>query len=130
LPARYQARLLQLSPKFQYLIAQLQLQPQLKQALPSITALSFKTRPRIQRPTQRIINMPLYQPTPSNPRQRLSILTNSTLGHDLNAAFKASSLTSRSQSIEETPAPPPSPVDFSFPNTPAENRSPSGSESS
>lgn len=62
-----------------------------------------------------------------NPRQRLSILTNSTLGHDVSAAFKASSLASRSSGINETPAPPPSPVDFSFPSTPAEQRSPSGS---
>jgi hypothetical protein len=67
-----------------------------------------------------------------NPRQRLSILTNSTLGHDVSAAFKASSAaTSRSPpQIGETAAPPPSPIDFSFPSTPAEQRSPSGSESS
>ncbi|OCK78158.1 hypothetical protein K432DRAFT_267808, partial [Lepidopterella palustris CBS 459.81] len=51
-----------------------------------------------------------------NPRQRLSLYTNSTLGHDVSAAFKASS--TRSTTIEETPAPPPSPVDFSFPNVP------------
>ncbi|KAF2195975.1 hypothetical protein GQ43DRAFT_384313 [Delitschia confertaspora ATCC 74209] len=66
--------------------------------------------------------MPIYQPTPSNPRQRLSLLTHSTLGHDVSAAFKASTLASRpeTQNIQETPAPPPSPVDFSFPNTPTE----------
>ncbi|KAF2850232.1 hypothetical protein T440DRAFT_397478 [Plenodomus tracheiphilus IPT5] len=70
--------------------------------------------------------------SPFNPRQRLSILTNSTLGHDVSAAFKASSatLTSRSSNVYETPAPPPSPVDFSFPSTPAEGRSPTGSERS
>ncbi|KAF2495393.1 hypothetical protein BU16DRAFT_389234 [Lophium mytilinum] len=54
----------------------------------------------------------------TNPRQRLSLYTNSTLGHDVSAAFKASS--TRSATIEETPAPPPSPVDFSFGSTPAE----------
>jgi hypothetical protein len=69
--------------------------------------------------------MPLYQPAATNPRQRLSLLTNSTLGHDVSAAFKASSIASRSsQEVGETPAPPPSPVDFSFPSTPAESRSP------
>ncbi|KAI8938655.1 hypothetical protein NX059_004525 [Plenodomus lindquistii] len=73
--------------------------------------------------------------SPFNPRQRLSILTNSTLGHDVSAAFKASSsttsstMTSRSSNVYETPAPPPSPVDFSFPSTPME-RSPVGSERS
>ncbi|KAF2244697.1 hypothetical protein BU26DRAFT_84526 [Trematosphaeria pertusa] len=74
--------------------------------------------------------MPLHQ-SAANPRQRLSILTNSTLGHDVSAAFKASStISSRSsQEFGETPAPPPSPVDFSFPSTPAEQRSPDGSES-
>ncbi|ORY04283.1 hypothetical protein BCR34DRAFT_57965 [Clohesyomyces aquaticus] len=72
--------------------------------------------------------MPIHQPTPSNPRQRLSLFTNSTLGHDVSAAFKASNA-SRSQEIGETPAPPPSPVDFSFPSTPQEQRSPTGSES-
>ncbi|KAF2795444.1 hypothetical protein K505DRAFT_239834 [Melanomma pulvis-pyrius CBS 109.77] len=73
--------------------------------------------------------MPVHQST-ANPRQRLSILTNSTLGHDVSAAFKASSIASRStQEVSETPAPPPSPVDFSFPSTPAEHRSPTGSES-
>jgi hypothetical protein len=64
----------------------------------------------------------------SNPRQRLSILTNSTLGHDVSAAFKASSsslASSRSSEREgevrsvnvddnEIRAPPPSPVDWSF----------------
>jgi hypothetical protein len=58
-----------------------------------------------------------------NPRQRLSILTNSTLGHDVSAAFKASTtIASRSSAVNETPAPPPSPVDFSFPSTPADSR--------
>lgn len=74
--------------------------------------------------------MPSYSASASNPRQRLSILTNSTLGHDVSAAFKASGLISRStQEVSETPAPPPSPVDFSFPSTPAEQRSPTGSDS-
>ncbi|OCK94299.1 uncharacterized protein K441DRAFT_561656 [Cenococcum geophilum 1.58] len=62
----------------------------------------------------------------TNPRQRLSLYTNSTLGHDVSAAFKASapsSISSRSTTIEETPAPPPSPVDFGFATTPAEQRS-------
>ena len=69
-------------------------------------------------------------PSPStfNPRQRLSILTNTTLGHDVSAAFKASETASanasRPSDIYETPAPPPSPVDFSFPATPAEGQSP------
>ncbi|KAF2711710.1 hypothetical protein K504DRAFT_373857 [Pleomassaria siparia CBS 279.74] len=73
--------------------------------------------------------MPFHQST-SNPRQRLSILTNSTLGHDVSAAFKASGVASRSvEEINETPAPPPSPIDFSFPSTPAEQRSPARSES-
>ncbi|KAJ4375835.1 hypothetical protein N0V83_001112 [Neocucurbitaria cava] len=73
--------------------------------------------------------MPAPNASAFNPRQRLSILTNSTLGHDVSAAFKASSMpTSRSTDVNETPAPPPSPVDFSFPSTPAEQRSPSGSE--
>ncbi|KAF2000516.1 hypothetical protein P154DRAFT_575875 [Amniculicola lignicola CBS 123094] len=66
--------------------------------------------------------MPLHQPTPSNPRQRLSLFTNSTLGHDVSAAFKASGASRASQDINETPAPPPSPVDFSFPSTPNEQR--------
>ncbi|KAF2688024.1 hypothetical protein K458DRAFT_385590 [Lentithecium fluviatile CBS 122367] len=63
--------------------------------------------------------------------KRLSILTNASLGHDVSAAFKASNtISSRStQEFGETPAPPPSPVDFSFPSTPAESRSPNGSES-
>ncbi|KAL5115251.1 hypothetical protein ACEQ8H_006843 [Pleosporales sp. CAS-2024a] len=65
-----------------------------------------------------------------NPRKRLSILTNSTLGHDVSAAFKASSQASRSAEVYETPAPPPSPVDFSFPSTPKEPRSRNGSQSS
>ncbi|OCL02767.1 hypothetical protein AOQ84DRAFT_357223 [Glonium stellatum] len=71
--------------------------------------------------------------TSTNPRQRLSLYTNSTLGHDVSAAFKAShpsstssstsSMTSsRSSTIEETPAPPPSPVDFGYAATPAEQR--------
>ncbi|KAF2029893.1 hypothetical protein EK21DRAFT_66695 [Setomelanomma holmii] len=65
-----------------------------------------------------------------NPRQRLSILTNSTLGHDVSAAFKASSSRISDAGDKETPAPPPSPVDFSFPSTPQEQRSPNGSERS
>jgi len=49
----------------------------------------------------------------SNPRQRLSLYTHRTLSHDVAAAFKASTpLTIRTQNIEPTPAPPPSPVDF------------------
>ena len=71
--------------------------------------------------TQPNIKMP--SPAPFNPRQRLSLLTNSTLGHDVSAAFKASSSATSSRSsdvnVNETPAPPPSPVDFSFPSTPA-----------
>ncbi|KAF1838415.1 hypothetical protein BDW02DRAFT_489182 [Decorospora gaudefroyi] len=55
--------------------------------------------------------MPSAQPTSFNPRKRLSILTNSTLGHDVSAAFKASS-SRTSADVNETPAPPPSPVDF------------------
>ncbi|KAJ4383378.1 hypothetical protein N0V86_001425 [Didymella sp. IMI 355093] len=66
-----------------------------------------------------------------NPRQRLSILTNSTLGHDVSAAFKAaSSQQERSQVYGETAAPPPSPIDFSFPSTPKEDGSRRGSASS
>ncbi|KAF1937947.1 hypothetical protein EJ02DRAFT_39401 [Clathrospora elynae] len=72
--------------------------------------------------------MPSSTASAFNPRQRLSILTNSTLGHDVSAAFKASSnIASRSSDVNETPAPPPSPVDFSFPSTPARSRTPSGS---
>ncbi|KAF7680434.1 hypothetical protein GT037_002085 [Alternaria burnsii] len=67
--------------------------------------------------------MPASAASAFNPRQRLSIFTNSTLGHDVSAAFKASSgLTSRSSDANETPAPPPSPVDFCFPITPADSR--------
>ncbi|KAH8726471.1 hypothetical protein GQ44DRAFT_613914 [Phaeosphaeriaceae sp. PMI808] len=73
--------------------------------------------------------MPASTSNVFNPRQRLSILTNSTLGHDVSAAFKASGLASRSADINETPAPPPSPVDSSFSSTPADQRSPCGSES-
>ncbi|KAJ4992298.1 hypothetical protein SVAN01_02317 [Stagonosporopsis vannaccii] len=58
------------------------------------------------------------------PRQRLSILTSSSLGHDVSAAFtlKASTSPSQQRSIVygETAAPPPSPIDFSFPSTPKE----------
>lgn len=59
------------------------------------------------------------------PRQRLSILTSSSLGHDVSAAFTlkaASSSPSQQRSIVygETAAPPPSPIDFSFPSTPKE----------
>ncbi|EMD63796.1 hypothetical protein COCC4DRAFT_32347 [Bipolaris maydis ATCC 48331] len=60
--------------------------------------------------------------TAFNPRKRLSIFTNSTLGHDVSAAFKASANLSRASGFNETPAPPPSPVDFSFPSTPTESR--------
>ncbi|CAA9959231.1 hypothetical protein PTNB73_01343 [Pyrenophora teres f. teres] len=67
--------------------------------------------------------MPSSTASVFNPRQRLSIFTNSTLGHDVSAAFKASSgLSSRSSDVNETPAPPPSPVDFTFPSTPAHSR--------
>ncbi|KAF2747090.1 hypothetical protein M011DRAFT_403303 [Sporormia fimetaria CBS 119925] len=70
------------------------------------------------------------QSNTANPRQRLSLLTNSTLGRDVSAAFKASSVNSRSShEISETTAPPPSPVDFSFPATPAESHSPSSTKS-
>ncbi|KAF2402493.1 hypothetical protein EJ06DRAFT_342013 [Trichodelitschia bisporula] len=49
----------------------------------------------------------------SNPRQRLSLYSHRTLSHDVAAALKASPpLTIRTQNIEPTPAPPPSPVDF------------------
>lgn len=69
--------------------------------------------------------------TTYNPRQRLSLLTNSTLGHDVSAAFKASASGTtpqeRSNVYGETAAPPPSPIDFSFPSTPKEDRR--GSES-
>jgi hypothetical protein len=69
------------------------------------------------------ISMPASTASALNPRQRLSILTNSTLGHDVSAAFKASTtIASRSSAVNETPAPPPSPVDFSFPSTPADSR--------
>ncbi|KAF3050906.1 hypothetical protein E8E11_002785 [Didymella keratinophila] len=65
-----------------------------------------------------------------NPRQRLSILTNSTLGHDVSAAFKASSSQQERSHFGETAAPPPSPIDFSFPSTPKEDGSRRGSASS
>ncbi|KAF2436263.1 hypothetical protein EJ08DRAFT_645261 [Tothia fuscella] len=46
-------------------------------------------------------------------RQHLSLYTHRTLSHDVAAAFKTSTpLTIRTQNIEPTPAPPPSPVDF------------------
>ena len=90
------------------------------------------TNPPNKPQTQTTPKMPY--PTPhshsSSPRHRLSLLTHSTLGHDVSAAFKASSyktsfdsiLSSRSSETHanETPAPPPSPVDFSFPGTPTE----------
>lgn len=61
--------------------------------------------------------------TTFNPRQRLSILTNSTLGHDVSAAFKASSSSTQERSYYgETAAPPPSPIDFSFPSTPTSGK--------
>lgn len=55
-----------------------------------------------------------------NPRQRLSILTNASLGHDVSAALSqktaadASAAYQRSIVYGETAAPPPSPIDFSF----------------
>ncbi|KAF1931802.1 uncharacterized protein M421DRAFT_2430 [Didymella exigua CBS 183.55] len=54
-----------------------------------------------------------------NPRQRLSILTNASLGHDVSAAFQASSSSQqeRAHVYGETAAPPPSPIDFSFPSS-------------
>ncbi|KAH6643578.1 hypothetical protein C7974DRAFT_407310 [Boeremia exigua] len=61
-----------------------------------------------------------------NPRQRLSILTNASFGHDVSAAFtvKAAASPSQQRSIVygETAAPPPSPIDFSFPSTPKEKQ--------
>jgi len=49
----------------------------------------------------------------STSRERLSLYTHRTLSHDVAAALKASTpLTIRTQNIEPTPAPPPSPVDF------------------
>ncbi|KAK7719138.1 hypothetical protein SLS57_005871 [Botryosphaeria dothidea] len=57
----------------------------------------------------------LSQPRPVHPRERLSLFTHSTLGHDVSAALKASSPLdiSRTKAIQETlEAPPPSPVDF------------------
>ncbi|KAF2834999.1 hypothetical protein M501DRAFT_942797 [Patellaria atrata CBS 101060] len=62
----------------------------------------------------------------TNPRQRLSLYTHSTLGHDVSAAFKASKPNSaRSSQIEETPAPPPSPVGFEFPSGSSRPQTPS-----
>ncbi|KAG9206531.1 hypothetical protein G6514_003363 [Epicoccum nigrum] len=54
-----------------------------------------------------------------NPRQRLSILTNASLGHDVSAALSVKIAASnaseqRSYVYGETAAPPPSPIDFSF----------------
>lgn len=53
-----------------------------------------------------------------NPRQRLSILTNASLGHDVSAALSVKTASSASQQrgyvYGETAAPPPSPIDFSF----------------
>ncbi|KAF9732987.1 hypothetical protein PMIN06_006895 [Paraphaeosphaeria minitans] len=70
------------------------------------------------------------QQSANNQRHRLAIYTSSNLGHDVSVAFKAGSTFSRSiQEFNETPAPPPSPIDFSFPSTPAEQRSRAGSES-
>ncbi|KAF1809362.1 hypothetical protein P152DRAFT_403512 [Eremomyces bilateralis CBS 781.70] len=56
----------------------------------------------------------------SHPRVRLSISTHPTLSHDIAAAFKASqpiSIRTIGVSVAETPAPPPSPVDFGFTDT-------------
>ncbi|KAF2134903.1 hypothetical protein P153DRAFT_380715 [Dothidotthia symphoricarpi CBS 119687] len=57
-------------------------------------------------------------PSTAPPRQRLSLLTNSTLGHDVSAAFKASPSAPSSRTgaivVGETPAPPPSPVEYAF----------------
>ena len=53
-----------------------------------------------------------------NPRQRLSILTNASLGHDVSAALSVKTASRASQQrgyvYGETAAPPPSPIDFSF----------------
>ncbi|KAF3010939.1 hypothetical protein E8E13_010209 [Curvularia kusanoi] len=53
-----------------------------------------------------------------NPRQRLSILTNASLGHDVSAALSlkisSNAAQQRSHVYGETAAPPPSPIDFSF----------------
>ncbi|KAB2574141.1 hypothetical protein BFW01_g5364 [Lasiodiplodia theobromae] len=57
----------------------------------------------------------LSQPRPVHPRERLSLFTHSTLGHDVSAALKASSPLdiTRTKAVQETlEAPPPSPVDF------------------
>ncbi|KAF1984442.1 hypothetical protein K402DRAFT_306356, partial [Aulographum hederae CBS 113979] len=57
--------------------------------------------------------MPQTSTASSTPRQRLSLYSHSSLGHDVSAALKASSpLSIRTNDIQETPAPPPSPVDF------------------
>jgi len=59
--------------------------------------------------------MPQTTSNPSHPRQRLSLNTHSALGHDVSMALKASPpLTIRTTDIRETPAPPPSPIDFGF----------------
>lgn len=51
----------------------------------------------------------------TQPRQRLSLYINSSLGNDVAAAFKRSDSFDGSRNlIEETPAPPPSPIDFGF----------------
>lgn len=85
-----------------------------------------KQHPQSNQPNS--TKQPHKMPSAISPRQRLSLLTNSTLGHDVSAAFKASSTTSsRSSDVNETPAPPPSPVDFSFPSTPKEMGSPRSS---
>jgi hypothetical protein len=88
------------------------------------------TSPTLYNITSTTTKMPVTAST--NSRQRLSVITNSKLGNDVSAAFKASnSMSSRAtQEYGETPAPPPSPIDFSFPSTPAEQRSPSGSDRS
>jgi len=59
--------------------------------------------------------MPQTTSNCSHPRQRLSLNTHSALGQDVSAALKASPpLTIRTTVIRETPAPPPSPIDFGF----------------
>ncbi|KAF2457371.1 hypothetical protein BDY21DRAFT_363668 [Lineolata rhizophorae] len=74
--------------------------------------------------------------TSTHPRQRLSLYTHSTLGHDVSAALKASQPHQQQHhqhqyqhqqhqhagargDVHETPAPPPSPVDFGTPAVPS-----------
>jgi len=69
--------------------------------------------------------------TPST-RQRLTLNTQSTLAHDITAAFKASPPSHTRAIAVETRAPPPSPIDFGFSWAAGEDwrswRSESGSE--